>query len=157
MIENQSRGVLEIAKRQEEIVEEFSMFDDWSAKYEYLIELGRSLPLIDPLLKDDSRLIRGCQSRVWMASELKGGLMHYTADSDAIITKGIIALLIRSFDGSAPRDIVSADIDFIDRIGLREHLSPTRANGLLSMLKQMKYDALAFSSRSSGGEQTEEP
>ncbi len=147
MIENHTEGAREIARRQAEIVEEFSMFDDWSAKYEYLIELGRSLPLIDPKLKDDTHLIRGCQSRVWMASELRAGLIRYTADSDAIITKGIIALLIRSFDGSAPTDIVSAELEFIDQIGLREHLSPTRANGLLSMLKQMKYDALAFSSR----------
>jgi cysteine desulfuration protein SufE len=147
-----------IESKQHEIIEEFSAFDDWMQKYEYIIELGRDLQLIEEFQKTDDLLIRGCQSRVWLHAERNDdSTLHFTADSDAIITKGIIALLIRSFDGSAPRDIVSADIDFIDRIGLREHLSPTRANGLLSMLKQMKYDALAFSSRSSGGEQNEEP
>ncbi|MBI1317169.1 SufE family protein [bacterium] len=138
-----------IAAIQAEIEEEFSMFDDWTAKYEYLIDLGRSLPLIDPALKDDDHLIRGCQSRVWMASALEGENMRYTADSDAIITKGIIGLLIRVLDNHPPEEVYAADLTFIDAIGLREHLSPTRANGLLSMVKQMKYDALAHTAKKS--------
>lgn len=126
---------------QNEIVGEFAFFDDWSDKYEYLIELGKKLPMIDAQLKDDSRLIKGCQSRVWLAAELKEGKVIFTADSDAIITKGIIALLIRALSGQRPEDIVNTPLDFIDKIGLTSHLSPTRANGLLSMVKQMKMYA----------------
>lgn len=126
---------------QNEIVGEFAFFDDWSDKYEYLIELGKKLPLIDVQLKDESRLIQGCQSRVWLAAELKEGKVYFTADSDAIITKGIIALLIRALSGQSPKDIVNTPLDFIDKIGLTSHLSPTRANGLLSMVKQMKMYA----------------
>jgi len=126
---------------QNEIVGEFAFFDDWTDKYEYLIELGKKLPLIDVQLKDDSRLIKGCQSRVWLAAELKEGKVIFTADSDAIITKGIIALLIRALSGQKPEDIVNTPLDFIDKIGLTSHLSPTRANGLLSMVKQMKMYA----------------
>ena len=126
---------------QNEIVGEFAFFDDWSDKYEYLIELGKKLPLIDAQLKDESRLIQGCQSRVWLAAELKEGKVYFTADSDAIITKGIIALLIRALSGQCPKDIVNTPLDFIDKIGLTTHLSPTRANGLLSMVKQMKLYA----------------
>jgi cysteine desulfuration protein SufE len=123
---------------QNEIVGEFAFFDDWSDKYEYLIELGKKLPLIDAQLKVESRLIQGCQSRVWLAAELKEGKVYFTADSDAIITKGIIALLIRALSGQSPKDIVNTPLDFIDKIGLTSHLSPTRANGLLSMVNQMK-------------------
>ena len=126
---------------QNEIVGEFAFFDDWSDKYEYLIELGKKLPLIDAQLKDESRLIQGCQSRVWLAAELKEGKVYFTADSDAIITKGIIALLIRALSGQCPKDIVNTPLDFIDKIGLTSHLSPTRANGLLSMVNQMKMYA----------------
>ena len=126
---------------QNEIVGEFAFFDDWSDKYEYLIELGKKLPLIDAQLKDESSLIQGCQSRVWLAAELKEGKVYFTADSDAIITKGIIALLIRALSGQSSKDIVNTPLDFIDKIGLTSHLSPTRANGLLSMVKQMKMYA----------------
>lgn len=135
-----------ITEIQEEIVQEFALFDDWEQKYEYIIELGKELPLIDPQYKVDEYLIKGCQSRVWLHATLdESGHIRFTADSDAIITKGIIALLIRVFDDQPPQDIVQADIHFIDKIGLKQHLSPTRANGLLSMIKQMKYYALALS------------
>ncbi|MFN3951937.1 MAG: SufE family protein [Thermaurantimonas sp.] len=134
-----------IADIQDEITKEFEMFDDWEQRYEYLIELGKELPLIDPEHKVDENLIKGCQSRVWLHAHLdQHGRLRYTADSDAIITKGIISLLIRVFDNQLPQDIVEADIQFIDKIGLKQHLSPTRANGLLAMIKQMKYYALAL-------------
>ena len=134
-----------IAETGREIVEEFELFgDDWEQKYEHLIELGRSLPLIAPAYKTDDHLIKGCQSRVWMHSELRDGKVFYTADSDAIITKGMVALMVRALSGHAPQEIVQADLHFIDEIGLKEHLSPTRANGLVSMIKQMKLDALAL-------------
>lgn len=132
-----------------EIAEEFELFgDDWEQKYEHLIELGKSLPLIDPKYKTDDHLIKGCQSRVWMHSELRDGKVIYTADSDAIITKGMVALMVRALSGQTPADIVNADLSFIDKIGLKEHLSPTRANGLVSMIKQMKLDALALGGKS---------
>jgi len=134
----------EITDVQQELVEEFSLFDDWMEKYEYLISLGKSLPLIDPDLKTDDRIIKGCQSKVWLDARLDNGKVTYTADSDAIITKGIIAVLIRAFSDQPPKDIVEANTDFIDEIGLKEHLSPTRANGLLSMIKQMKLYAVAY-------------
>ncbi len=120
------------------------MFDDWMERYEYMIELGRSLPLIDEKLKTDDKLIKGCQSKVWLNSEIKNGKIIFTADSDAIITKGIIAILIRAFSNQKPQDILNANTDFIDEIGLKEHLSPTRANGLVSMIKQMKLYAVAY-------------
>lgn len=129
---------------QQDLIEEFSLFDDWMDKYEHLIGLGKSLPLIDPSLKTDDRLIKGCQSKVWLHAALKEGKVVYTADSDAIITKGIIAVLITAFSNRPPEEIVEADTSFIDEIGLKEHLSPTRANGLVSMVKQMKLYALAF-------------
>lgn len=130
---------------QDEIIEEFSLFGDWMEKYEYLIELGKNLPLIDPQYKTDDYLVRGCQSRVWLhARRGDDGKIYFTADSDAVITKGIIALLIRVLSGHTPQEIVEAELYFIDQIGLHEHLSPTRSNGLLSMLKQMKMYALAF-------------
>lgn len=129
---------------QAELIDEFSMFDDWMERYEYMIELGKSLPLIDESLKTEDRLIKGCQSKVWLNSELKDDKIVFTADSDAIITKGIIAILIRVFSNQKPQDILNANTDFIDEIGLKEHLSPTRANGLVSMIKQMKLYAVAY-------------
>jgi cysteine desulfuration protein SufE len=135
-----------IKEIENEIIDEFEIFgDDWEGKYEHLIDLGRSLPLIEDKYKTEDRLIKGCQSKVWMHSELKGGKVIYTADSDAIITKGMVALMVRVLSGQKPEDILSADLDFINKIGLKEHLSPTRANGLVSMIKQMKLDALALS------------
>lgn len=129
---------------QKELIDEFSMFDDWMQRYEYMIELGKSLPLIDENLKTDDMLIKGCQSKVWLNSEMKDGKIIFTADSDAIITKGIIAILVRVFSNQKPQAILDANTDFIDEIGLKEHLSPTRANGLVSMIKQMKMYALAY-------------
>jgi cysteine desulfuration protein SufE len=130
---------------QEEIVEEFSGFDEWLDKYSYLIELSSELPGIDPKHRTDQYIIKGCQSRVWVDAEFRDGKVYYTADSDAIITKGIITLLIRVMSGQTPDDILASELSFIDRIGLKENLSPTRANGLLAMIKQMKIYALAFS------------
>ncbi|QIE60900.1 SufE family protein [Rasiella rasia] len=120
------------------------MFDDWMERYEHMIDLGKSLPLIDPALKSEDKLIKGCQSKVWLHSELKDQHIVFTADSDAIITKGIVAILIRVFSNQTPEAIVQADTKFIDEIGLKEHLSPTRANGLVSMVKQMKLYAIAY-------------
>jgi cysteine desulfuration protein SufE len=133
-----------IQEIQEEIVEEFSMFDDWMQRYEYMIDLGKSLPLIDESLKTEDRIIKGCQSKVWVNAELKSNMIAFTADSDAIITKGIIAILIRAWSGQKPADIIAANTSFIDEIGLKEHLSPTRANGLVSMIKQLKMYAIAY-------------
>ena len=131
-----------------EIESDFSMFDQWVDKYAYLIDLGKSLPLIDAKYKDEDHLIRGCQSQVWLAAHLNDqGRIEFTADSDAIITKGIISLLVRVLSGQTPQDIAQADLSFIDRIGLSSHLSPTRANGLLAMIKQMKLYALAFQNK----------
>ena len=132
---------------QEEIIDEFLLFDDWMQKYEYMIDLGKSLPLINENNKTDDRLIKGCQSKVWLDANLMDGKINYTADSDAIITKGIIAILLRVFSNQSPDDILSANTDFIDKIGLKEHLSPTRANGLVSMVKQLKIYALALKSK----------
>ncbi|GEQ84699.1 Fe-S metabolism protein SufE [Patiriisocius marinistellae] len=133
-----------IEQIQEELIDEFSMFDDWMQRYEYMIDLGKSLPLIDEAKKTDDKLIKGCQSKVWLDAGLNGEKVNFKADSDAIITKGIIAILIRVFDDQAPEDILSAKMDFIDEIGLKEHLSPTRANGLVSMVKQLKLYALGY-------------
>lgn len=133
-----------IQEIQEEIIDEFSMFDDWMQRYEYMIDLGKSLPLIDEQFKTDDYIIKGCQSKVWVHADMKDGHVAFTADSDAIITKGIIAILIRSFSGQSPQDILDADTSFIDEIGLKEHLSPTRANGLVSMIKQIKLYAVAY-------------
>ena len=129
---------------QDELIADFSFFEDWMEKYEYIIQLGKELPLIDEQYKKDEYLIKGCQSRVWLHAAQEGGRVIFTADSDAIITKGIVAILVRVFSGQDPQDILNASTDFIDEIGLKEHLSPTRANGLLSMVKQMKLDAMAF-------------
>ena len=135
-----------IKEIENEIIEEFDLFgDDWEGKYEHLIELGKSLPKIEESLKTDERIIKGCQSKVWLHSEKKNDFIVYTADSDAIITKGMVALMIRVLSHQKPQDITGANLDFISKIGLTEHLSPTRANGLVSMIKQMKLDALALS------------
>ncbi len=136
-----------IKEIQDEIVEEFSMFDDWMQRYEYIIELGKNLPLINEEFKTEENIIKGCQSKVWLQGEKQGDTVVFTADSDAILTKGIIAILIRVFSHQKPADILEADMDFIDQIGLKEHLSPTRANGLVSMIKNIKMYALAFNSK----------
>ncbi len=136
-----------INRRQDEVIEEFALFDDWMDKYDHLISLGRELPLIDESLKTDDRIIRGCQSKVWLDAGMEDGKVQFTADSDAIITKGIIATLVRVLNGSTPAGILETDLYFIDRIGLKEHLSPTRSNGLLAMVKQMKIYALAFQAK----------
>ncbi len=134
-----------IKETQQQIVEEFSIFQDWMDKYEYLIELGKSLPVISENAKSESNLIKGCQSRVWLNAEYSGGKLYFTADSDAIITKGIISLLVRVFSDKTPDEILNSDISFLDEIGLNDNLSPTRANGLLSMVKQIKYYAAVYS------------
>ena len=136
-----------IKEIQNEIIEEFSMFDDWMQRYEYIIELGKSLPLIKEEYKTDENLIKGCQSKVWLQGEQKDDKIVFTADSDAILTKGIIAILIRAFSNQKPEDIINADTQFIDEIGLKEHLSATRANGLVSMIKNIKMYALAFDAK----------
>jgi len=130
-----------------DIISEFSLFEDWMEKYEYIIELGKSIPLIDPKFKTDDNLIKGCQSKVWIHAEIKNNNVLFYADSDAIITKGIIAILIRVFSNQNPKNILESDTKFIDEIGLKEHLSPTRANGLVSMIKQIKIYALAFKNK----------
>ncbi len=132
---------------QNEIIEEFSMYDDWLDKYDYLIELSDSLPAIDSSHRTDQYKIQGCQSSVWVDAELRDGKVYFSADSDAIITKGIIALLIRVMNGRSPREILDTELYFIDRIGLSENLSPTRSNGLVAMIKQMRLYALAFSQK----------
>ena len=135
-----------IEEIENEIIEEFELFgDDWEGKYEHLIELGKSLPKIKEELKTEDRIIKGCQSKVWLHSEKQGDEIIFTADSDAIITKGMVALMIRVLSHQKPQTIIAANLDFINKIGLTEHLSPTRANGLVSMIKQMKLDAMALS------------
>jgi len=139
---------MKIKEIQEEIVDEFSMFDDWLQRYEYIIELGKSLPLLNEEFKTDDNIIKGCQSKVWLKGEQKNDdVIVFTADSDAILTKGIIAILIRTFSNQKATDILNADMGFIDEIGLKEHLSPTRANGLVSMIKNIKMYALAFNTQ----------
>ena len=136
-----------ITEIQEEIIGEFEIYDDWMDKYNYIIELSRDLPVIDPKLKVDGNLINGCQSKVWLNAEYADGKVIFTADSDAIITKGIVSLLIRVLSNRRPGEILDADLYFIDRIGLRQNLSPTRSNGLLAMIKQMKLYALAYKTK----------
>ena len=136
-----------IREIQDEIVDEFSMFEDWMQRYEYIIDLGKALPLIDEQYKTDDNIIKGCQSKVWVHAEQNDDKIIFTADSDAILTKGIIAILIRTFSNQKAMDILEAKTDFIDEIGLKEHLSPTRANGLVSMVKQIKMYALAYNSK----------
>lgn len=138
---------MSIKEIQDEIVDEFSMFDDWMQRYEYIIDLGRALPLIDEQYKTEDNIIKGCQSKVWVHAEMIGDKVIFTADSDAILTKGIIAVLIRAFSNQKAADILEADTNFIDDIGLKEHLSPTRANGLVSMIKKIKMYALAFNAK----------
>lgn len=135
---------MSIVDIQNDIIDEFAMFDDWMQRYEYMIELGKSLPLIDDKYKTDDHLIKGCQSKVWLHADVNDGKVEFTADSDAIITKGIVAILIRVFSNQTPKAIIGADTQFIDEIGLKEHLSPTRANGLVSMVKQIKMYAIAY-------------
>jgi cysteine desulfuration protein SufE len=132
---------------QDEIIDEFSLFEDWMDKYDIIIDLGKKLPLIEDQYKDEQHLIKGCQSRVWLNAELESGQVKFTADSDAIITRGIIALLIRVLSDHQPEDIAHADLYFIEQIGLDQHLSPTRSNGLRSMIKQMKLYALALTTQ----------
>jgi cysteine desulfuration protein SufE len=136
-----------IQEIQDEIVDEFSMFEDWMQRYEYIIDLGKSLSLIDEQFKTEDNIIKGCQSKVWVHAEQNGEKVVFTADSDAILTKGIIAILIRAFSNQKAADILEANTDFIDKIGLKEHLSPTRANGLVSMVKKIKMYALAFNAK----------
>jgi cysteine desulfuration protein SufE len=138
---------MKIKEIQEEIIDEFSMFDDWMQRYEYIIDLGKKLPLIEEEFKTDDNIIKGCQSKVWLKGEQNDDKIVFTADSDAILTKGIIAILIRVFSNQKASDILNADMDFIDEIGLKEHLSPTRANGLVSMIKNIKMYALAFDAK----------
>jgi Fe-S metabolism associated domain protein len=133
-----------ISQIQEEIIADFSMFEDWESKYEYMIDLGKNLPMIDPKYKTEQYLIKGCQSQVWLHADLEQDKVIFTADSDAIITKGIVAILINVFSGQKAIDILEANLDFIDKIGLKEHLSPTRANGLVSMIEQIKLYAKAL-------------
>lgn len=140
---------MSIQETQQEIVDEFSMFDEenWDERYQYLIDLGKTLPMIDEKYKVEENTIKGCQSRVWLHAEENDGKISFTADSDAILTKGLIAILIRSFSGHTPGEILEADTEFIDQIGLKEHLSATRANGLVSMVKQIKLYALGYSAQ----------
>ena len=132
---------------QQNLIEDFSFFEDWTQKYEYMIELSKSLDKMDSSLKNDNNLIKGCQSKVWLNAELKNGKINFQADSEAIITKGIIAILLMVFNNKKPAQIIKSDVSFIEKIGLKEHLSPNRANGLYSMIKQIKYYAIAYSKK----------
>ncbi|HUX85077.1 MAG TPA: SufE family protein [Chitinophagaceae bacterium] len=138
-----------INETQDELISEFEVFGDWMEKYEYIIQLGKELPMIDEAYRREENLIRGCQAKVWLHAQLVDGLVQFTADSDALITKGLVSMVVKVLSGHPPDQIAEADLYFIDRIGLKEHLSATRSNGLLSMVKQMKYYAMAF-----GSEQT---
>jgi len=138
---------MNIKEKQEEIIDEFSMFDDWDERFQYVIDLGKGLPLIDEQYKTEENTIKGCQSKVWLHGEMVNNKIVFTADSDAIITKGIIAILIRVFSNQTASEILNADTNFIDQIGLKEQLSPTRANGLVSMIKNIKMYALAFDAK----------
>ena len=137
--------IMSIAQAQQEVVDEFALFSDWQDRYEHLIELGKDLPLIAPEKKTEENIVRGCQARVWLHAAQQDGTIHFTADSDAMITKGIVALLVRVYNDRTPQEILNASTEFIDKIGLRAHLSPNRANGLSAMIDQMKRYALAFS------------
>lgn len=140
----ENRTVVDV---ENEIIEEFSVFEDWMDKYEYIIELGKGVPMIQEAQKTEANLIKGCQSRVWLSSEYRDGRIFFAADSDAIITKGIISLLIRVFNGRTPQEILSSDFSFVEKIGLKDNLSPTRANGLVSMIKQIQNYAVAYSAK----------
>ena len=139
--------ILKIEEIEQEILDEFSLYEDWMEKYEYIIDLGKELPKINPKSKTNDNLIKGCQSQVWLEAVLDNNSINFTADSDAIITKGIIALLIRVLNNQPPQDIINAQLTFIDKIGLKSHLSPTRANGLLEMVKQMKAYAFVYANK----------
>ena len=132
---------------QDELIDDFSFYQDWMEKYELIIQMGKELPLIDEANKQDQFIIKGCQSKVWLFPELKNGKLFFTADSDAVITKGLVSLMVKVLSGHSPKEIADADLYFIDQIGLKEHLSPTRANGLLSMVKQMKLYGLALAAK----------
>ena len=140
----ENRPIIEV---ENEIVDEFSVFEDWMDKYEYIIELGKSVPVIDECQKTEANLIKGCQSRVWLSSEFRDGRIFFAADSDAIITKGIISLLVRVYNGRRPDEILSSDFSFVEKIGLKDNLSPTRANGLVSMIRQIQNYAVAYSAK----------
>lgn len=139
-----------INDKQDELIEEFEFLTDWMDKYEYIIQEAKGLPLIDPVYKQDQYLIKGCQSKVWLHADYKDGKIHLTADSDAIISKGLVSLIVRVLSGFTPAEIRHADLYFIDRIGLKEHLSPTRSNGLLAMVRQIKLYALALDTVKNG-------
>ncbi len=141
-----------IEEKGQQVKEEFGLFSDWLEKYNYLIEMGKDLPMIDPKYKIKNNLITGCQSSVWLHAEYRDGRIYFTADSDAVITKGIVNLLIRVMSGCTPDEIINANLGFIDEIGLKEHLSPTRSNGLVSMIKQMKMYAIVFKTKYEGKE-----
>lgn len=132
---------------QDELIEDFAFYSDWMEKYEYIIQLGKELPLIEEQYKQDQYIIKGCQSKVWLYPELRDGKLYFSADSDAVITKGLVSLMVKVLSGHSPKEILGSDLYFIDQIGLKEHLSPTRANGLLSMVKQMKLYALALQNK----------
>lgn len=137
---------------QDEIIEEFSIFTDWLDRYDYLIELGNQLPAIDPVYKTDEFLINGCQSKVWLNAEFREGKVYYTADSDAIIVRGITALLVKALSGQEPQEIIDSELYFIDEIGLKQNLSPTRSNGLLAMVKKMKLFAIAYQAKANSAQ-----
>ncbi|MVZ61402.1 SufE family protein [Sphingobacterium humi] len=132
---------------QDELIDDFAFYQDWMEKYEYIIQLGKELPLIDEANKQDQYIIKGCQSKVWLFPEIKGDKLYFTADSDAVITKGLVSLMVKVLSGHTPKEIAETELYFIEQIGLKEHLSPTRANGLLAMVKQMKLYALAFQAK----------
>ena len=136
---------MSIKNTQDNLIQDFSFFEDWTQKYEYMIELSKSMDEMDDDKKNDENLIKGCQSKVWLDAELKNGKLKFQADSEAIITKGIIAILLQVFDNKSPEEIIESDVSFIEKIGLKEHLSPNRANGLYSMIKQIKFYAIAYS------------
>ena len=138
---------MSIPEEQDRIIEDFALFDDWMDKYEYIIQLGKELPLIEEKYKTPDNLIKGCQSKVWLHADYRDGKLYFSADSDAQITKGLVSMVIQVLSGHSPREIAEADIYFIQAIGLQSHLSPTRANGLLSMLKQMRHYAVAYQAR----------
>ena len=143
-LKNNKYKHMNIETIQADLIDEFSMFDDWMDRYEHMIDLGKSLPLINPKFKTEDNIIKGCQSKVWLHADLENEKVVFSADSDAIITKGIVAILIRVFSNQSPNTILNTNTDFIDEIGLKEHLSPTRANGLVSMIKKIKMYALAY-------------
>jgi cysteine desulfuration protein SufE len=143
---------MSIKEKEQQVVEEFTLFGDWMDKYNYIIELGKELPALDESLKVEKYLISGCQAQVWLHAAFRDGKVIFTADSDALITKGIVALLIRVLSGHRPEEILESDLSFIDEIGLKEHLSQTRSNGLVNMIKQMRLYALAFQAKSKGNQ-----